>query len=441
MANTTNYKLKNVDLSSCLVRRDYFDKIYSAVSPSYKRNVLWAWGSIPAGMNESGLATQVDDPYAVRIEKSYGSHPTSWKDFHLSSYSTNNNARLIDDEGKLFLWGSFTGIIWNANSTTGATCLRHPTDTFSTCSILTCATLNYIIKLGNDHTNGDIVSFIRGCTGLDDYANRIWGCNTGTGVLGNYQTVSNVWPPVSTVSGCCPVTKISIICGTCSGVYTSHQIRDSSLYYWGSDGVIANRRSSPVVVASMCGCADYAKDYCSSRATLGVVLRDITGEQDSNLLVMMGYNDKGQLGSSTTINRIGYVSSCFANTNPALRVKSFSLGTCSSFAVASNGTLWAWGDNSFGQLGTNKTVGSSCPVQSIDTNDNWRYVTTNSIGSAVAAIKNDGTLWVWGDVGSVTGSSLASVRRSSPVQVGTKKNWVKVSIQCSYMVGITEENN
>lgn len=447
MTDTTNYKLKNVDLSKCLVTRDYFNSIYSATSPSYKRNVLWAWGYIPASMSKTGTATAVCDPYTVAPTVLCGMYPTSWKDFHLSSHSVYNNVRLLDDQGKLFLWGCFAGIIWNANGSSGAASFTSPKGSNSAICLECCFAYNKIIKLGNDHSLCHL-SYIRtNNDNSDDHANRVWGASN-FGMLGNFQTTPAVWPPASTCTPSCATTKISIVCQTCNCIYSSHMTANENLYYWGTDNILANRRSSPVVVPVIGGCVGQVKDYCASRSTVGVVLADIPGQEDSNMLVMMGYNNKGQLGSSTTINRLGYTNTCFANTNPSLSVKSFSLGVCSSFAVASNGTLWAWGDNTYGQLGTNRTVGTSCPIQSIDKNDNWRYVTTNSMGTAVAAIKNDGTLWVWGDVSDVQGSSLASVRRSSPVQVGTKKNWVKVSIQgCrgdlvtpNHMVGITEEN-
>ncbi len=449
MANNTNYKLSNVDLSNCLVTRDYFNSIYNSLTPSYKRNVLWAWGYLPASMNESGGNYQADDPYIVKPAVRCGMYPTSWKDFHLSSHSTFNNARLLDNQGKLFLWGCFTGLIWNANATTGGTSFTSPSGSNSTSLIENCSFYNSIVKLGSDHSQGQVSYITVSETSFGDYTYRAWGnnCFGQLGTDASLPTVTNVWPPI-TVACTCATTKSSLVCDTCIDVYSGHMISSGNLYYWGNNNNAASRRSRPVVVSSICGSANNVSDYCASRATVGVVLKDITGEINTNLLVLMGYNDKGQLGSSTTINRIGYTNTCFANTNPALCVRSFSLGVCSSFAVASNGTLWAWGDNTYGQLGTNRTVGTSCPIQSIDKNDNWRYVTTNSMGTAVAAIRNDGTLWVWGDVSNVQGSALESVRRSSPVQVGTKKNWVKVSIQgCrgdlaspNHMVGITEEN-
>jgi alpha-tubulin suppressor-like RCC1 family protein len=58
-----------------------------------------------------------------------------------------------------------------------------------------------------------------------------------------------------------------------------------------------------------------------------------------------------------------------------------------------NGTIWAWGINSYSQLGNGTTVSSSVPVQ-IGTATNW--LTIDAGVSTTSAIKTDGTMYVWG---------------------------------------------
>ena len=87
------------------------------------------------------------------------------------------------------------------------------------------------------------------------------------------------------------------------------------------------------------------------------------------------------------------------------------------YALKSDGTVWAWGINSSGQLGDGTTVERTRPVQ---TNG-----LTNVIGIAGgnfygAAVKGDGTVWMWGETGSITG--IFGTNHTTPVQVAGIQN-------------------
>ena len=56
-------------------------------------------------------------------------------------------------------------------------------------------------------------------------------------------------------------------------------------------------------------------------------------------------------------------------------------------AIKTDGTLWLWGWDSNGQLGDNTTASKSSPVQTIVGGTNWRQVSGGSYGTA--AIKDD----------------------------------------------------
>jgi alpha-tubulin suppressor-like RCC1 family protein len=63
------------------------------------------------------------------------------------------------------------------------------------------------------------------------------------------------------------------------------------------------------------------------------------------------------------------------------------------YAVGAGGTLWGWGDNSFGQLGTGSTSPSYTPVQV----PGLTGVTQATAGPYyMLALKSDGTVWAWG---------------------------------------------
>lgn len=99
-----------------------------------------------------------------------------------------------------------------------------------------------------------------------------------------------------------------------------------------------------------------------------------------------------------------------------------------TLAIKSDGTLWAWGNNYSGELGLNDLVNRDSPVQ-VGNQTNWSKISVNS--SSSFAIKTDGTLWSWGrNSNGVLGLNLPvgyTSSRSSPVQIGTGTSWSKVS--------------
>jgi alpha-tubulin suppressor-like RCC1 family protein len=48
-------------------------------------------------------------------------------------------------------------------------------------------------------------------------------------------------------------------------------------------------------------------------------------------------------------------------------------GSAHNVIIKNDGTLWAWGDNSYGQLGDGTTVNKNTPAQ-IGTDSNWKIV-------------------------------------------------------------------
>ena len=96
-----------------------------------------------------------------------------------------------------------------------------------------------------------------------------------------------------------------------------------------------------------------------------------------------------------------------------------------SMAIKTDGTLWSWGSNGYGELGLSNTIARSSPVQ-VGALTNWSQVTSGKYHTA--AIKTDGTLWSWGyNYFGQLGLS-DQTHRSSPVQVGNLTNWSNLAI-------------
>lgn len=186
-----------------------------------------------------------------------------------------------------------------------------------------------------------------------------------------------------------------------------------------------------------------------------------------------GLNDNGQLGDGTTVNRNvpvqigtdanwasidaeGYNSMALksdgslwswgSNNNGQIGDGNFGTGVivtspiqigsdtdwikieaARTFAIKSNGTLWGWGKNDQGHLGTGDTNPYYTPVQ-IGADSDW--VDVSSGGNQTLALKSNGTLWGWGlnHSGSL-GIGPASNFVMVPTQTGNNTaDWAKISV-------------
>ncbi|MBU2602727.1 MAG: hypothetical protein KKA32_11285 [Actinobacteria bacterium] len=90
-----------------------------------------------------------------------------------------------------------------------------------------------------------------------------------------------------------------------------------------------------------------------------------------------------------------------------------SAGSDHSLAVRLDGSLWAWGKNSWGQLGDGTSTTRSDPVRIV--HKDWSAVFAGDGNSF--ALKQDGTLWAWGRNAAGQLGDGTRIDRRAPVQV------------------------
>jgi alpha-tubulin suppressor-like RCC1 family protein len=147
-----------------------------------------------------------------------------------------------------------------------------------------------------------------------------------------------------------------------------------------------------------------------------------------------GRGNEGQLGNAAITNRSTPVTTFSGGTN----WKQVSAGGSHTLAIKTDGTLWSWGIGTYGRLGNANTTNRSTPVTTFSGGNNWKQVECAS--SHTAAIKTDGTLWTWGSTGDGQlgiGFNGFGIFRSTPVTTfsgGT--NWKQVSGGIFYTAAI-----
>jgi alpha-tubulin suppressor-like RCC1 family protein len=96
-----------------------------------------------------------------------------------------------------------------------------------------------------------------------------------------------------------------------------------------------------------------------------------------------------------------------------------------SAAIKTNGTLWLWGFGQYGRLGQGDTISRSSPTQ-VGSLTSWSDVFVGAYGAFTMARRTDGTLWLWGRGYYGTLGQGNNNNYSSPKQLGTGTTWSKI---------------
>jgi alpha-tubulin suppressor-like RCC1 family protein len=202
------------------------------------------------------------------------------------------------------------------------------------------------------------------------------------------------------------------------GAQTS--VTEFNLYSWGNNATGELGLNNRTLYSSP---KQVGSDAWSSVSCFGKSYNTLAIKPNGTLWAW-GLNSSGELGLG---NRTNYSSP--KQVGALTTWLNATCGCYTGFAIKTDGTLWSWGGdgNAFGILGLGSTTSYSSPKQ-VGSLTNWSSVASGF--RATISVKTDGTLWSWGNAYFGSLGLGNRTQYNSPKQVGALTNWLKVS--CGY---------
>jgi alpha-tubulin suppressor-like RCC1 family protein len=353
-----------------------------------KTGSLWGWGTNTSGQLADGTTTNRSTPVQTV------SLSINWKDMSGSGYGGMG----IKTDGTLWTWG------YNDSGQLG-----DGTTTNRSSPVQVAGTTWKKVSGGLRQTVGAIKT---------DGTLWTWGSSTN-GELGDGTTVSKSSPVQ--------------IAGTTwkdvsSGQYNISGLKtDGTLWIWGhnSYGQLGDNtytpKSSPIQLSGTTW----------KQAALSGMQHSVSIKTDGTIWVW-GYQRWGNLANTAVFD-------AFSITPSQIAGNTWKMVTCGMYhtvAIKTDGTLWTWGRNQYGQLGDNNSendTGKYTPAQTVTSGTNWKMVSAGH--SHTVAVKTDGTLWTWGYNSNGILGDNTETNKSSPIQI-VGNNWKKVTAGYGSTFGI-----
>jgi alpha-tubulin suppressor-like RCC1 family protein len=390
------------DVGKQLVSKETLLEVYPNLVPQSKRPGLWMWGSSNFGQLGNNSTINQYSP----VQTIAGG--TNWKQVSLGI----SHSSAIKTDGTLWTWGQGScGALGNN-------------------SLIDQSSPVQTISGGNDWKQVSLGRWHSSAIKTDGTL-WLWGGRGTWGALGNNNLIFQS-SPVQTISGGTNWKQVSL-----GGDHSSAIKTDGTLWLWGRGvcGILGNNSdidlSSPVQTIS--GGNDWKQVSLSSNHSSAI--------KTDGTLWLWGLCTEGQLGNGVQlVTNVCEPSQLQSNNwklciQPENDIVDFDAKNNRSSAIKTDGTLWLWGDGLAGQLGNNSTSNRSSPVQTVSGGTNWKQVSLGDFH--FAAIKTDGTLWLWGNGLWGTLGINSSASQSSPVQtISSGTNWKQVSLGCDHSSAI-----
>jgi len=354
-------------------------------------NTLWSWGN--NATKQLGYLTPQSYPQQVGTS-------ADWDKI----FSVNESSFAIKTDGTLHSWGNsqYDGICRGDDNATSEVVTQIGTDT-DWRSVSYSSNAAFLLK-----NNGEIY----GC------GNLVYG-NTLDMVLAG-ENVLDLVQPLHTNSGPIKITgsndnwqSIQLNLKSAAGID-----KYGELYTWG-DNSYGELGNGVALGQDHLEVSNFiAADWSHLSDDLGIKL--------DGTLWAWGYNRYGNLGNGSI--KIGSSTPAQIDTNTTWvdAVHSESI----AYGLRSDGTLWSWGLNSYGGLINGQVTFEASGIRTspgqVGTDTDWVQISTS--GFSIVARKSDGTIWAGGNN---SFGQLGLGHKSSEynmTQIGTDTDWADISM-------------
>lgn len=385
----------------------------------------------------------------------------NWAESNFTQYfPTQQTTQTLDPW--LFRFYPETGVYAGVNSSdNGVYLFGGPWGNISPTYIDSLSNLLEITKAGQNGKLTDVISIITTKAGASAFGRifaikadgTVWGQGyNGTGAIGD-GTNEDRPTPVKVV-GLTSVTQLV------SGLSTSIALKnDGTVWAWGGnsrgdlgDGT-GTSHYTPIQIKELADVVAIGENNSFSSIGFYAIKQDgtlwIWGCQANDILEHSGYSALCPIFESP------YLPTQISGLSDVIDFRSRGVVLNSFYVLKSDGTVWAWGNNFVGQLGDGTNSNTFLPNGITGTNRDTplqvagltdvqeiAVVETIANGNAmmVFALKEDGTVWAWGDnsnrqlgTGMITGSV------DSPTQVIGLTGITKIAIETFHMLALKND--
>ena len=214
------------------------------------------------------------------------------------------------------------------------------------------------------------------------------------------------------------VVGLSSVRSLADNNYLSLALRkDGSVWAWGRSGARTTLAPAPVPGLNDAKAVAAGWDYALAVRNDGTVWG-------------WGSNSAGQLGKRPGL----YVQP--ARLEGIDKVVAISASRLHAMALRTDGSVWTWGSNTYGQMGIDAVVAGPTPIPGLPMPSNGasgvRQIAAGAYNSAV--LYSDGSVWSWGSnhYGQVADGSTTN--RTAPVRLNTIGNVVAMAVSDGFVI-------